>query len=356
MADKVHKFPCRQCGADLVFNPQAQMLRCEYCGSTQDIPRSEQQIKEYAYNEALAPTIKKGWGTERRSIKCENCGATSSDDPNVTSTRCAFCGSPRVVEQAPREDVIQPESLLPFAHDRRSATESYRRWLSSLWFRPSDLAKESGLASIAGAYIPYWTFDSYTNSFWTAEAGYYYYTTESYTEGGQRKTRQVRHVRWEPASGMHDEFFDDELVYASKGLPERYVKGVEPFDTTKLLAYDPSFLSGWKAEQYSVELKEGWDRGRQSIAEKIRYACAQKVRGDTHRNLRVQTAYSATTYKHVLLPLWIAAFQYGAKTYRVIVNGQTGKASGEAPYSWVKILALVAALILVFILLAKLTG
>lgn len=349
--EKLHKFPCRQCGADLKFHAGAHSLRCEYCGHTEQIPHSKEAIVEYAYSETLAPSLQKGWGTERKSFKCENCGATSSLDPGVVSSHCDFCGSPKVIEASESADVIRPESLLPFIVDRNGARGAFSKWIKSLWFRPSNLARESTLGALAGMYIPYWTFDTCANSFWQAEAGHYYYTTESYTQGGVRKTRQVRHVRWVPAEGTHDAFYDDELVCASRGLPQRYVKSIDNFNTKNLQPYDARFLSGWKAELYSVDLKEGWQRARAAIAEKIRQACAALVPGDTHRNLRVQTAYSGITYKHVLLPIWVTAFQYGQKSYQVVINGQTGAVSGSAPYSIAKILGALAAVALAVLII-----
>jgi hypothetical protein len=51
-------------------------------------------------------------------------------------------------------------------------------------------------------------------------------------------------------------------------------------------------------------------------------------------------------FKLVLLPIWIAAYLYGGKTYQVFVNAHTGQVVGERPYSKVKIaLAVVAGLI-----------
>ena len=64
---------------------------------------------------------------------------------------------------------------------------------------------------VRGVYIPYWTFDARSVCPWEAEAGHYYYTTEMYRDSkGHMQTRQVRHVRWEPASGVVERFFDDE--------------------------------------------------------------------------------------------------------------------------------------------------
>ena len=44
----------------------------------------------------------------------------------------------------------------------------------------------------------------------------------------------------------------------------------------------------------------------------------------------------------VLLPLWIAAYRYQDKTFRFLVNGQTGEVQGEAPTSWFKVVMVIA--------------
>jgi hypothetical protein len=46
---------------------------------------------------------------------------------------------------------------------------------------------------------------------------------------------------------------------------------------------------------------------------------------------------SEITFKHVLLPVWMAAYRYKGKSYRFVVNGQTGRVQGERPWSAVKI-------------------
>jgi hypothetical protein len=43
------------------------------------------------------------------------------------------------------------------------------------------------------------------------------------------------------------------------------------------------------------------------------------------------------TFKHVLLPIWIAAYRYNGKPYQFLVNGQTGEVVGLAPWSFWKI-------------------
>lgn len=335
------EFACNSCGATLVYNAGVKQLKCDYCGSEQEVPSGAVVAEEHDITELEGKTGATGFGIESKSFKCENCGATTSCAPNITAAKCAFCGSPRVIDTPTNPDLIRPETMIPFQVDRKSAMDKFREWIQKLWFRPNDLKKIARLSDISGVYTPFWTFDCNSHSDWTADAGYYYYETEHYTdhENGKqvRKTRQVQKVRWEPASGSHSNFYNDELVCASKGLYFDLMKQIYPFDLTRLTPYKPEFLSGWLAEEYDLGPEAGWDLARDSINNKERSACSNLVPGDTQRDLQVSTDHSDIKWKHVLLPVWLAAYQYHGKAFRFLVNGQTGEVRGEAPISWWKV-------------------
>ena len=61
------------------------------------------------------------------------------------------------------------------------------------------------------------------------------------------------------------------------------------------------------------------------------------IGGDEQRIGAMQTRYSDITFKHVLLPVWLASYRFGNRAWQVVVNGRTGAVSGERPYSKVKI-------------------
>jgi hypothetical protein len=85
---------------------------------------------------------------------------------------------------------------------------------------------------------------------------------------------------------------------------------------------------------------------------RLRDECARQVPGDTHRNLQISPQFSAQTFKHTLLPVWLLTYNYGSKTYQVAVNGSTGKITGEYPLSWIKIaIAIIIGLIILFFLI-----
>ena len=57
--------------------------------------------------------------------------------------------------------------------------------------------------------------------------------------------------------------------------------------------------------------------------------------------------FTGQSFQLVLLPLWVGAYQYRQKPYRVLVNGQTGKVAGERPTDWVKVALLAVAGVIV---------
>ena len=350
---KAHAFRCPQCRGDMAFDPGSQSMACPFCDHSQLVAREEgsRSIVEHDLESGLAGGAEQvGLGTKVRSSKCQECAATVTFPENMTSTACDFCGSAQVMAQEENRALIRPESVLPFKVDRNAASARFKGWLKGLWFRPSDLKERAQVTKINGVYVPYWTFDARVDSDWTAEAGYHYYETEEYTETDDKgeevtRTREVQKTRWEPAWGARTDTFDDLLVAASRGLPEELARGLRSFDTAALKPYDPAFLAGWKAEEYSLPLNEAWVKAVDKMEDKQRGRCAGDIPGDTHRCLDVTNLFSDETFKHVLLPIWISAYRYGGKVFRFLVNGQTGEVVGKAPYSWVKISLFVASLL-----------
>ena len=84
--------------------------------------------------------------------------------------------------------------------------------------------------------------------------------------------------------------------------------------------------------------------------------CAAEVPGDTHRNLHVNSDYSGQTFKHILVPIWLLTYNYGARTFQVVINGYTGTIAGQYPKSWVKITLAVLAALAAIGLVALLAG
>jgi DNA-directed RNA polymerase subunit RPC12/RpoP len=343
----VSEVECPNCGAELLYDATKQGMKCEYCGTELDIETEEEAIKE---KDLFKAPKEKGWDAQITKSKCSGCGATISSTNKITG-ECPFCGSKYVKDDSEMSRVIRPESIIPFKIDKKKAEKLFDNWIGKGWFRPGDLKKLKKLDNIKGVYIPFWTYDCRTDSSWTADAGYYYYETQTYTtrENGRTvtRTRQVRKTRWVPASGKRRDSYDDVLIVASKGLKKKLVEKVYPYRLSDLLPYKPEYIAGWMAEEYSIDVQEGWITAKSKVRAQEYKKCGRAVPGDTYRNLNVHTHFSDMTYKHVLLPLWSAAYTYKKKLFNFMINGQTGKIKGEKPLSWIKIAIAVALAVIV---------
>jgi uncharacterized membrane protein YidH (DUF202 family) len=161
-------------------------------------------------------------------------------------------------------------------------------------------------------------------------------------------------VRWEAASGVVDHTFDDEPVPGTQGLPIDLLRQVEPFPTQDVVPYDTAFLAGHVVEHYKVVLLEAAERSQQQMLATLERLCAAQVPGDTHRNLRIFPTFSGRTFKHVLVPIWLLTYTYGAKAFQVIANGYTGKIAGKYPLSVWKVLFVILVVLILVIILALL--
>jgi hypothetical protein len=354
------KHPCPACGAQAVWNPAKQMLVCQFCGTASPfaLDATTGAIEELDLAKALRelPDAERGWQAEKRTVQCQSCKAVSVFDPERVGQNCDFCGSPTLVDYKEIKAPIRPRSLLPFTITDSTVREQIRKWYASKWLAPNALKNKALVDRLHGVYIPYWTFDAHVVCPWTAEAGHYYYTTETYREGGQTRTRQVRHTRWVPASGEVQHFFDDEPVPGTQGVSHRLLTQVEPFPTNELKPYDTAFLSGFVVEHYQIVLFDAAQRSQESMTAKVYQMCAAQIPGDTYRNLEIHPVFSGQTFKHILVPVWLLTYTFGAKVFQVVVNGVTGRMAGDYPKSWWKIALLVIVAIIVFLIIATITS
>jgi hypothetical protein len=355
----VGKHPCPECGANLEWSPVRQALACPYCGTV--VPWSPAQaadpeaaIVEQDLEAALRdPASGRGWRGERHEVKCQSCQAISVFVEGRVAQRCDFCGSPAILTHESHQDAITPQSVLPFKFSDGQIRERLRKWYGSRWFAPNRLKSAALTDTLRGVYLPYWTFDAHVAARWQADAGYYYYETETFrSDSGQTQVRQVRRVRWEPAAGSLEHFFDDTLVPGTHGVHPGLIRRIEPFPTTTdLKPYAPEFVRGWTVERYQIDLHQAQSVNLDDLGERLRGLCARQVPGDTHRNLQVDATWGGRTFKHVLVPVWLVNYTYGSRTYQVVANGYTGVIAGEQPYSWIKIAlaVLVVLVVLAFV-------
>jgi hypothetical protein len=238
--------------------------------------------------------------------------------------------------------LIKPQGVLPFVLTEAQARAALGAWLGRLWFAPSGLAQYARRGrKMTGVYAPFWTFDAQSRTEYAGQRGDYYYETRQVRVevNGRMETRQqqVRHVRWRAVRGRVARAFDDVLVYAARSLPPAYTDALRPWDLSALADYRPDYLAGFSAEGYTVELHEGHHLARAEMMHVIQSDVRRDIGGDEQRIDHLDPEFSAETFKHILLPVWTAAYKFRGQSYRFVVNAQTGKVRGDRPWSAWKI-------------------
>lgn len=351
-ARSFQEFPCSKCGGKLEFNPKAGRLKCIYCSNEEDISQDQDDVQEIAYDDFLATKkVKTVLLSETAlEVSCPSCRARVTFEPPDVAGKCPFCGTSIVSKGEKAHPVVEPGGVIPCKVTQKSAQTNVRKWLGNNWFLPSSLKELAQQEGMQGVYLPFWTYDAQTESDYTGSRGEYYYTTESYcvtdSEGETTwETREVQHTRWYPVVGHVSQFFDDVLIPATKQLDEKQLKKLSGWNLQQLLPYSPSYLAGFKAQRYQVPLEMGLVKAKEEIRSQLNTTVSDDIGGDTQTVSSINTQHHNVTFKHIMLPVWISAYRFQNKQYRVMVNAQTGQVSGDRPYSKAKIaIAVVAGL------------
>lgn len=339
----IFTYPCKQCGGKLEFDPGEHSLKCPYCGAANEIQAANWNVaneatKELDFNEYLSRQAGNEPLLEKQAVKCPSCGAQSQLAQNIVSDRCPFCATPLIVKDAYSHRSIRPKSIGPFQVKENDARSNFKKWIDGLWFAPNALKKtyyaSNGLKAL---YIPFWTYDCKTVTPYIGERGDYYFDTEEYIENGERKTRQVQRISWRTVSGTVHVPFDDVLVSGSKSIPQELVDAISPWQLESLQAYDDTYVSGITVEAYQIGLASGFNEAKTRMDSEIENQIRLDIGGDQQTITNMNPSYSSITFKHILLPIWMSSYKYRDKTFRFLINGQSGKVEGERPYSIWKI-------------------
>jgi LSD1 subclass zinc finger protein len=361
------QFPCESCGAPLTFSIGAQRLKCAHCGFEKPLTFDEgtKPVSDHALAEGLAKQAKQR--SERseaqQELGCAACGAVVVFAGSLTSSACAYCDTPLQLKNAHTSERPLPvDGLCTFVVEKTQAQENLKRWVRWRWFAPSAFTKRgvegtSGRhgGGLDGVYMPFFTFDAMTFTRFRGERGDAYWVS---TTSGNKPKRQ-RRVDWTSKAGAFHRFFEDLCVPALRSLPPKLLRGLEPWPVaatakggSRLIPFTHGALAGKRAHTYELKLSDCFDHAKERIHEELSKDVKACIGGDEQRVHSQTTGFSALTFKHVLLPVWILAYRYEGRPYRVVVNAVTGQVNGERPWSIPKIMAAVVVVVALLALFA----
>lgn len=339
------EFKCPRCGANTAYSLESGGLTCTHCEYTEqpDSPVVGQRAEEFEFKLETLERAARGWGGERKQLECQNCGAKTSLPPDSLTHTCPFCGSNRVLQRPDPSDALQPRFLIPFKITPGACLEIFRRWLGESWMTPVGLRKIIEFDRLSAIYLPFWTFDSTARASWRAQVGHR--VSERYYDHGSKSWKTSTRIEWRWESGDVRLPFDDLLVEGTERVKPKLMAKIDDYDLSQLVAYDSRYLAGMQALAYDLPLEAAWEQGRRRMRERTREACRAQASTSRIRNFSMTLDFDEETWRYILLPSFLAVYDYGDERYQVTLNGQTGTIAGTRPADWRKIWLVIAALL-----------
>ena len=347
---------CKSCGGIMQYSPADEDLKCIYCGYTGGLDKTPVEIMENDFEQwkNRADETADEETVEIAEIRCRQCGAVTTLPENTSGAKCAFCATPLIMNEASVKRFWQPEYLLPFKVTEKASNENFRKWLGKKWFLPSKLKKENvSTDRFKGVFLPFWTYDAQTSTDYTGERGVNR-TEVSRNNKGEEVRRTI--TDWFRTSGNVEIPFDDIVVPASKTLPNSIMNNLTNWDMMNCLGFRKEFLAGFITEIYQRDFRESITDAKKKMESVIEDTIKVDIGGDDQRIHSRHIRYSDLKFKHLLLPVWISAFRFNNKVYQFVVNGRTGQVIGQYPKDKGKIAMLVIAIIAVIAALVLIFG
>ncbi len=320
---EVVEFRCPNCTAATAYSTDDGGVTCAHCGYHDD-PQSEQvgrQAEEFEFTVETMNRAVHGWGEARKELQCQSCAAHTTLSTSMLTHTCPFCGSNNVVQIKAPQDVLRPRFLIPFSIKTDRCRQLMSDWLGNSWMLPKGLTKLGRGTEFTPIYIPAWTFDSRARATWRAEVG----------KAGDDGTT------WKWEDGKIQLYFDDLQVFGTSKLSKRLLNQAGRYNLDDLVAYNPTYLAGIQAQAYDVPLDNAWTKARSRMRTRTKKECKEKASTQKIRNFSMSLNFSDESWRYVLLPLYLATYQYGKKRYQVMINGQKGHIVGQRPVDWPKV-------------------
>lgn len=353
----VVSYKCPHCGGELIFSPTTQKYKCEYCLS--DFSQEElEALKPEEGSEEKSVNFEEDTQEENTTEKetqeaviyhCPSCGAEIVTDETTAATFCYYCHNPVVLSGRVSGEFL-PDKIIPFAIDKKQATEKFLDYVHSKKFVPKAFFNKQQIEKISGVYFPYWMVDMDMEGSMQAEG-----RNVRVWRSGDTEYTETKVYRVEREGDVH---LEDITKNALKKSNAKLAEGVLPYDVSKVQKFHMGFLSGFLAEKRDIERTELNKQVQQEANEYGEKILRGTVKG--YSSISVKSCHLNQTqenWDYTMLPVWTVTYKgKNGKMYYYSMNGQDGKVYGELPIDYKKVWILGGIVFGVVLILALMGG
>lgn len=329
----VVNYKCPNCTAGLTFDSKTQKMVCEFCESTFTVEELEREQEKEAREEENESSHWDGFSPEQWQsshmegmciLSCPSCGAEIIAEETTGATKCPYCDNPMIVPEQ-FEGMFLPDYVIPFKKSKKDALAALKKHYMGKPLLPRVFQDENHLEEVKGVYVPFWMYDLESSGRFTYEgrnirvfedSQYRYMETQIYhiTRRGSIKFERI------PVDG-------------SQKIDDTMMESIEPFDYEELKPFQISYLSGYLADKYDVEPDELTARVHERMKSSMKESFRETVLGYDEISERYGDVRIAEKGKvaYGLFPVWFLNTRWNGKQYSFIMNGQTGRMTGDLP-------------------------
>lgn len=324
---------CANCGGGLVYSTQKNSLICSHCDSSFALPikKREKLLRKYTID--FVPEIEE---SVQNVYQCHTCGSTYVVADDKISTRCPSCGATTV--SPANAKATFPDGIVPFKLDREKAVEIFQKWLKKRKFAPNDLVTMAKRGKISNVYVPVFNINA------TSICAYSATVKKVHTDSESGTIFSTVHTIQDAITGS----INNKCLCANSVVNKEFVENVIKIDQSEIVPFTNEYLLGYYGTETNVDIHSLLNNFTKKVREQRELEVREKLKNkyDEIVHLSCNTQIRNVTFNYTYVPIFMNHYTYNNKKYHCYISGTDGKATGSAPKSAGKILALVGAIAL----------
>ncbi len=266
-----------------------------------------------------------------QEVACVQCGARTRITENMVIERCSFCGSQNLIspEGDALQDQLNADGLIPFVLNHHQCIPLAKQWLARTWMTPDSLRHRAEVGIFVPMYLPFYAISSDVR-------GTYRITQTHQDRNGDYRTRtlkrgelhmSIRHI----------------LLAATHRLGEVLPGQMADYRMERAIKFHAERLKGMQVQLPDIPAYELAEEAHTAMLKHIH----QNIPAGEHAlgEVELYPKFVNDRWLTVLLPAFLTTYRYHGKVYKIMINGQTGRVTGQLPVDWVKVWAVVAVML-----------